>query len=231
MNFDEELTDVFSADQRARLKAALNLTSEIEVDSASIAIAGLLLGYFLKLAAKNRIPTRVKSKQKLLQIAAAARKLNILLSDFTLTRNVTAGLEEADLLPPELAKIFYRRPLWGTDDLNVHDMPGLLQNIDTNATRLATNDRSFSFHYMLPTMQEANRDFDATVLWPRLFKFWELAGNKVASTPDGPTFRFLTLIHEVAQIKGPNPDSLRSACERWRTDPMRKRKEDVPWAA
>ncbi|TXN06697.1 hypothetical protein FV222_04855 [Methylobacterium sp. WL103] len=231
MNREKEIQETFSDAQRLRLKTFLNLGNESELNEAVISIVETILVHHLRIAAKKSIPNRVKSKKKLLQIAAAARKLEVLLSDFDISRSIGNFIEEADIYPPELSKLFHRRPLWSDDEVSIRDMFGMLCNIELNATLLAKNDKSFSFHYMLPTVQEANRDFDANALWPRLFKFWEMAGNKVAATPEGPTFRFLALVHEVAMIKAPDPDALRSACERWRTDPMREQPEKIPWVA
>ncbi|MCP2082215.1 UNVERIFIED_ORG: hypothetical protein J2W74_003401 [Methylorubrum zatmanii] len=231
MDYQDELQSTFSEDQRSRLKDALNLSSEDEVCAAVEAMAGTLLFYNLALAARNRVPRRTESKKKLLHIAAAARKLRILLSDFDVSRSISDDIEEVDLLPPHVAKVFHRRPLWSVDEVTVYDMLGMLRNIDISATMLACDDKHFSSHYMLPNTNEVNRNFNANTLWPRLFKFWEMAGNKVASTPDGPTFRFLALIHEVAQIDPPEPGALRSACERWQADPARERSEPIPWVA
>lgn len=228
---ENEMLEAFSADQRRQLAEALGLKCTEEIEAAVLAIVQTIIFHHLMIAAKNRTPKRVKAKRKLLQIADAARKLHLLLSDFEISNSIGNEIGKLEIFSPEMAKVFHRRPLWIDDEVSVHDMLGMLKNIDMNATLLATKDKSFSYHYMLPTMHEANRNFDANMLWPRLFKFWEMAGNVVAATPDGPTFRFLGLIHEVAKIQPPELGSLRSACERWRTDPMRELHEEVPWLA
>ena len=231
MSAEDEIRDSFSLEQKIRLKSALKLKDDEELELAISVIGGTIMAYHLMVAARNRNPNRQRSKQKLLQIAAAARKLSLLLSDFSVSHSIGNELEALELVPPKVAKIFHRRPLWSDDEVQIKDMFEMLGNIDINARILAKDDRSFSYYYMLPTVQDVNRDFDANTLWPRLFKFWEMAGNKVASTPNGPTFLFLSLIHEVAGINAPELGALRSACERWRTDPTRTRSEDVPWVA
>lgn len=231
MSAEDEIRDTFSLEQKIRLKSALKLKDDEELELAISVIGGTIMAYHLMVAARNRNPNRQRSKQKLLQIAAAARKLSLLLSDFSVSHSIGNELEALELVPPKVAKIFHRRPLWSDDEVQIKDMFEMLGNIDINARILAKDDRSFSYYYMLPTVQDVNRDFDANTLWPRLFKFWEMAGNKVASTPNGPTFLFLSLIHEVAGINAPELGALRSACERWRTDPTRTRSEDVPWVA
>lgn len=229
MKHEAEIQEAFSPDQRAKLAVALNLESETEIDNAVFAVVGTILAHHVGVAAKARNPDRVKSKRKLRQIADAARKLRILLADFDVSNSFGNVLKQSDFFPPEVAKIFNRRPLWSDEETSIRDMFGMLQNIDLNATLMAEDDRSYSFYHMLPTMETANREFDASALWPRLFKYWEMAGHKVAATPDGPTFRFLSLIHEVAELEPPKLGSLRSACERWRADPMRSQDEAIPW--
>jgi hypothetical protein len=231
MGHEIEIQQTITDGQRARLATALGLNTENEIDGAVSAIVETILAHHLWIAAQNRTPNRAKSKRKLEQIALAARKLRLLLSDFDVFHSIGNIIEKEDIYPTQIAKLFHRRPLWSNEEPNIFDMIGLLGNIDINATLMAKDDNSFSFYYMLPTMRETNREFNANLLWPRLFKFWEMAGNKVASTPDGPTFRFLVLVHEIAQIDAPKPDSLRSACERWRTDPMREQPMEIPWGA
>lgn len=231
MDHEAEIQRTLTADQRMRLAAALGLTSEKQIDDGVSAIVGTIVAHNMLLAARKRTPDRTKTKRKLLQIADAARKLKLLLCDTEVSQSIGNEIAHCEITPPHMAKLFHRRPLWGDDEVDIKDMFGMLQQIDLNASAMAESDSVFSYYYLLPSQQMANRDFDAGILWPRLFKYWELAGNKVASTPDGPTFRFLGLIHEIADIDPPKLGSLRSACERWRTDPLRDQSEEIPWLA
>ncbi len=93
-----------------------------------------------------------------------------------------------------------------------------LRALEERATRQATDPSEFARVRHLPlNVNTKNPEVQIATqkLWPELFELWVSLGKRLSSTEDGPTHRFLKLVHKVADLPEPKRSTLRDAVEDW----------------
>jgi hypothetical protein len=157
--------------------------------------------------------------------------------------------ELANLLEIEPASDFFVRP----DTLNLVDGASVsdfraevegardefikrLRQVEHRAVQFQKDRISHRIGLGLVPNPSDQRNPEVALLWPALFKHWELYfGREVAKTENGPLHSFVNLVHEVLGLDPAAHRTFRDAVDRWKNeerdrwkDEHTRLKEDLP---
>jgi len=205
----------FTRDQVTTLQSMLGLDDYETASKIAAYITSILSSVEYYIEARKKVPRDSDEQERLRDIAKLARKLRlvsnepVLRSLFSRPEGPRSGM---GLTFDEIAEIG-RRPKEFLLNLEI---------LAEQATRQAKDDAEFArVRTLLPnvTTKDAEVQIAARILWPRLFDIWTSIGKrKVAWSKEGPTYRFIALVHVVGDLPQPTQSTLRKAIRSWKSE-------------
>lgn len=212
----------FTRDQVTKLQSMLGLDDYETASEIASFITSILGSVKYHTEARKRVSRDSDEKESLRDIAKLAKQLHRHLSHEPTLQSLLSRPKRSrggrGITLAEIAEIG-RRP----KELLLN-----LQTLVEQATRQAEDDAEFACVRMLlpnvntkdPEVQIATR-----MLWPQLFDIWMGIGKrKLAKTPNGPTHRFIALVHEVGDLPEPKASTLRDAINQRNGEAAKPRK-------
>ena len=161
----------------------------------------------------NKFPPDSDEKERLRDIARHAKQLERLLSQepaiqSLLSRPKRSGDRQGMTLS-EIREIG-QRPKELLENLRI---------LATQATLQAEDYSEFArVRELVPNVNTKNPEVlvATRILWPELFELWVDLGKPLAWTENGPTYRFIALVHTAADLPPPKQSTLRDAIRTWK---------------
>lgn len=203
----------FTRSQVDELQSMLGLDNHDTATMVAEGITGLLHRCERLVEARKQVPPDSDAKERLRHIARHAKQLERLLSkepaiQSLLARPKRSGDREGTSLS-DLREAGRR-----TKELLEN-----LRILATQATRQAEDDSEFArVRELVPNVNTRNPEVlvATRILWPELFELWVDLGKPLAWTENGPTYRFIALVHTAADLPPPKQSTLRDAIRTWK---------------
>jgi hypothetical protein len=204
----------FTRDQVDELQSMLGLDDHETASMIAEAITDVLAKCERLVEARKQVPPDGDAKERLRKIALHAKQLERLLSQepaiqSLLSRPKRSG-DRKGMRISEIREIG-RRPKEILENLRILAAQAPLQ---------AEDDSEFArVRELLPNVNTKNPEVlvATRILWPELFELWADLGKPLAWTDNGPTYRFIELVHTVADLPPPKQSTLRDAIRAWKT--------------
>jgi hypothetical protein len=203
----------FTRAQVDQLQSMLDLDNHDTATMVAEGITEVLSRCERHVEARKQVPPDSDEKERLRDIARHAKQLERLLSQepaiqSLLSRPKRSGDRQGMTLS-EIREIG-QRPKELLENLRI---------LATQATLQAEDYSEFArVRELVPNVNTKNPEvlIATRILWPELFELWVDLGKPLAWTENGPTYRFIALVHTAADLPPPKQSTLRDAIRTWK---------------
>jgi hypothetical protein len=205
----------FSREQMEELQSMLRLKSHDEALIAAAVITGQLMFCQQLIEGREKVPSTKAAKRRLNRIAVGTKELARLLAEEPAAEDLIRRPGSLVSRLDENGEIDLSA-LREADKEHLKELISTLLVISKNAELHAIDDSTFRVSRRLHPASNTSTEIITRTLWPTLFTVWELAGEQLTWTENGPTHRFVNLVHSAVDLEAPSASTLRDAIRVWK---------------